>query len=75
MHQSPDPGWDTNERTRLRICLADLEADLAYFQARLEILGEPETANQLAQRKVFNLLHKSLGEMVLKGKRRMVEEG
>ncbi len=75
MQQSPDPGWDTNERTRLRIRLADLEADLAYFQARLEILGEPETPNQLAQRKLFKLLHKSLGEMVLKAKRRMVQEG
>ena len=47
---------------------------MAYFQARLEILGEPRTANQLAQRKIFKVLHKSLGEMILEIKRRMVDE-
>ena len=54
--------------------MASLEADVAYFQARLEIIGEPQTANQLAQRKAFKALHESLGGMILKSKRRIIEE-
>jgi hypothetical protein len=42
---------------RKRLHLARLEADVAYFQARLEMIGEPERTNQMAQYKVFTLLH------------------
>jgi hypothetical protein len=73
MKEPPDLTSNAIERTRQKIRLAILEADVAYFQARLEILGEPRTANQLAQRKVFNLLHKSLRDVILKSKRRMVD--
>ena len=36
--------------------MALLEADVAYFYARLELLGEPSTSNQTAQRKAFRQL-------------------
>ena len=75
MNEPRDLRSNAEERARRRVRLAHLEADVAYFQARLEILGEPGSANQLAQRKVFKLLHKSIGEKILQAKRRMIEEG
>ncbi|AGA89518.1 hypothetical protein Thimo_0679 [Thioflavicoccus mobilis 8321] len=51
----------TDERRHLRVRLARIEADLAYFQARLELIGEPTSANQRAQRKLFKLLHEQMG--------------
>jgi len=75
MKASSDLGSNADEHARRRARLAHMEADFAYFQARLEILGEPQSTNQLAQRKVFKLLHKSVGEKILLTKRRMIEEG
>ncbi len=72
MHNS-DSGPDSNERARRRVRLARLEADLAYFLARLEIIGDPESTNQMAQRKVFKLLHKTLAGRILKAKRQYSE--
>ena len=46
---------------------------MAYFQARLEIIGEPDSTNQMAQRKVFKLLHRSIAERVLRAKRQYVQ--
>jgi hypothetical protein len=63
-----------DDRLRLRILLARLESDLAYFQARLEIIGDPVTTNQRAQRKAFKLLHRTIGDRVLRLKRRLVED-
>jgi hypothetical protein len=60
---------DQLERKRRRVRLARLEADIAYFQARLEIIGEPTTANQLTQRKAFVLLLKTVSTKVAKVKR------
>ena len=68
MHNS-DSKSDSDERTRRRVWLARLEADLAYFLARLEIIGDPESTNQMAQRKVFKLLHKTMAGKILKAKR------
>lgn len=45
---------------------------MAYFQARLEVIGEPDSTNQIAQRKVFKLLHRALAERVLRAKHRYV---
>jgi hypothetical protein len=73
MTEPPASGRDADEHAQRKTLLARMEADMAYFQARLEILGEPVTANQQAQRKVFKLLHKSLGDRVLKAKRRMID--
>jgi len=65
---NPDTAPESTERTRNRARIARLEADMAYFQARLEIIGEPESTNQLAQRKAFKLLHRSIAERVLGAK-------
>jgi hypothetical protein len=65
-HTSPEE----DERRRDRLRLARLEADMAYFQARLEIIGEPGSTNQMAQRKVFKLLHRTVAEVVLRAKRK-----
>lgn len=70
---SSEPRGDRDERVRLRIRLARLESDLAYFQARLELIGDPATTNQRAQRKAFKLLHRTVGDRVLGLKRRLVE--
>lgn len=45
---------------RRKVELARMEADVAYFQARLELIGEPTTSNQTAQRKAFKLLYAKL---------------
>ncbi|HYN79272.1 MAG TPA: hypothetical protein VES73_15930 [Lamprocystis sp. (in: g-proteobacteria)] len=59
----------SDERKRRRVRLARLEADIAYFQARLEMIGEPGSTNQMAQRKVFKLLHKTTSAKILAAKR------
>ncbi|NEX22020.1 hypothetical protein G3480_17195 [Thiorhodococcus mannitoliphagus] len=64
---------DSDERKRHRIRLARLEADMAYFQARLELIGAPNSSNRAAQRKVFNLLHKTVASKILKLRRRFAE--
>ena len=53
-----------NEHGKLKVNLnpISLEADVAYFGARLEMVGKPETSYQMAQLKVFQSLEKSLGE-------------
>ena len=63
----------SDERRRRRVNLARLEADMAYFQARLEMIGEPGSTNQVAQRKVFKLLHKTTGGKILQAKREYSE--
>jgi len=55
-------------RRRRRTRVARLESDLAYFQARLEFIGEPGSANQRAQMKAFKLLHQQLGSKLLSAK-------
>jgi hypothetical protein len=47
-----------------------LEADIAYFEARLELLGEPSTSNQKAQVDTFRFLIQSLTRLLSKLKRR-----
>jgi len=71
---SSDTKMSMAERQRSRVRLASLEADAAYFQARLEILGEPVTANQLAQRRVFEVLRKGFEDLILKSKHRMLDK-
>ena len=71
---SPPTRLDESDlRTRRRVRLARLEADMAYFQARLEIIGEPDSTNQMAQRKVFRMLHKTLAGKILNAKRQYSE--
>jgi hypothetical protein len=66
---------ELGERKRHQIRVAQLEADMAYFEARLELIGEPKTANQLAQRKAFKLLLKTVSSKVSKIKEERPEAG
>ncbi|MES9833223.1 MAG: hypothetical protein ABW157_18555 [Candidatus Thiodiazotropha sp. LLP2] len=52
------------KRNKLRVNLnpISLEADLAYFGARLELVGDPETSYQAAQLKVYKALESALCE-------------
>ena len=53
-HQAP---WG-----RLRVTA--LEADLAYFQARIQLIGEPATINQKAQLATFRYLIHAVGRIL-----------
>lgn len=75
MNESRKMGPDGEEKKARRIHLARLEADVAYFQARLEMLGDPRTTNQQAQRKAFKLLCKTLGDAIVQIRRRMIRDG
>ena len=44
--------------------VSGLEADLAYFQARMEFIGKPRTINQKAQMETFRVLHKTTGRLL-----------
>lgn len=69
-----DPRRENVQRLReARIQLAKLEADVAYFQARLELIGEPTSSNRAAQRKLFTLLHKAIAKQILDTRRRHAE--
>ncbi len=50
------------ERQRTRV--AALEADMAYFEARLEMIGPATTRNERAQRRVFKTLFRATSAMV-----------
>ncbi|MCU7816608.1 MAG: fumarate hydratase [Candidatus Thiodiazotropha sp. (ex Rostrolucina anterorostrata)] len=51
-----------NNKLRVNLNPISLEADLAYFGARLELVGEPQTSYQLAQLKVYKALEVALHE-------------
>jgi hypothetical protein len=51
-----------NNKLRVNLNPISLEADLAYFGARLELVGEPETHYQAAQLKVYKAIEAALEE-------------
>ncbi len=51
-----------NSRLRVNLNPISLEADVAYFGARLELVGEPHTRYQAAQLKVYKALEEALGD-------------
>jgi hypothetical protein len=53
------------ERARRRLRVAKSQADIAYFQARLTLLGEPRTLNQVAQQRTFKRLLKAVGRRMV----------
>lgn len=59
---------------RQRIRLARMESDLAYFQARLELIGEPKTSNENAQHKLFQMLCRTFGHHIVRAKRELSEK-
>ncbi len=60
----------TVEKRWDRLTITGLEADLAYFQARLELIGKPTTINQSAQLATFQLLISALNENLERLKRK-----
>lgn len=59
-----------NNRLRVNMNPISLEADVAYFSARLELVGEPHTRYQLAQLKVYKALEAALGDNLKRLKKR-----
>lgn len=60
-----------SNKKRLILDMAELEADLAYCDTRLTMIGtEPESSYQGAQQKTFRLLEKQLKQQLVKLKRR-----
>lgn len=53
------------ERKRHRLQMVRLQADIAYFEARLEMIGEPATLHQATQRFVFERLRHDLLKQIL----------
>lgn len=53
-----------DQRSWVCLHLPSLEADLAYFEARLILIGKPETQYQHAQQKIYETLEKSMREMI-----------
>jgi len=51
-----------NSRLRVNLNPISLEADVAYFGARLELVGQPHTSYQVAQLKVYKALEEALVE-------------
>jgi hypothetical protein len=64
LNLSLDTPQPMSAETRRRVELARLEADVAYFCARLELVGQPVSSNQAAQRKAFWHLYKQLSSRV-----------
>ena len=76
LSESQAPAADVRPiELRQRIQLAHMESDLAYFQARMEIIGEPKTSNESAQYKLFQLLCRTLGNEIVQVKREMAQKG
>ena len=44
------------------LSISSLEADVAYFEARVVLVGEPETLYQVAQLKTYRELEKAMIE-------------
>lgn len=58
-------------KKRLMLDMSELEADLAYCDTRLTMIGpDPESSYQIAQLKTFRLLEKQLRQQLVKLKRR-----
>jgi hypothetical protein len=60
-----DPAETREARARRRVRIAQTQADLAYFHARLTLIGKPATLNQTAQERTFRTLHKAVGQKLL----------
>ena len=53
-----------------RLSVSELEADLAYFRARMQLIGEPTSINEKAQLETFRLLNQSVSAILQRLKRR-----
>jgi hypothetical protein len=62
---SPDLLETPEARARRRRRIAEARADLAYFEARIALIGDPASPNQQAQLRAFKTLHKVIGQRLL----------
>lgn len=61
---------DQKDSSQLTLLLSELEADVAYFDARLTLLGnDPETPYQKAQFKAYKIMERYLKKRLLEQKR------
>jgi hypothetical protein len=60
---------EENDKLHVNLNPIALEADLAYFGARMELVGTPKTCYQEAQLKVYRVLARSLEETLLRLRR------
>ncbi len=58
-----------DDRRAARIRLAKLEADIAYFQTRLQLIGELNSTYRLAQHKAFKILLQVAARQVFAARR------
>lgn len=65
---------EDSSRLRVNLNPISLEADVAYFGARLELVGEPHTRYQAAQLKVYKALEEALGDNLRRLKKKEVKE-
>jgi hypothetical protein len=65
---------EDSSRLRVNLNPISLEADVAYFGARLELVGEPHTHYQAAQLKVYKALEEALGDNLRRLKKKEVKE-
>lgn len=67
--QINEPAGAREEIVQRRLVMIQLQSDLAYFQARLGLIGEPKTTHQEAQRRTFKLLHQAVGQQMIKARK------
>jgi len=63
-----------DKKRAMRADISDIEADVAYFDARISLIGQdPDTPYQKAQLKTYRILEKLLAEALAKKKRALRE--
>jgi hypothetical protein len=75
--RSATPGRHDDDASPLArwkaLSVTGLEADLAYFQARLELIGQPATCNQKAQVETFRFLSQAMESILARLHRKPTE--
>lgn len=66
---------EANRQGYLRLRVSVLEADVAYFQARLELLGEPKSTHQAAQYRAYRTMEELLRRFLRRIKRKTASSG
>lgn len=74
MTGSPNADLEQQALMNFKVRIAQLEADLAYFQARIELIGKPRTVNQAAAQRVFKQLHKAIGAALVTSRKRLLDD-
>ncbi len=69
------PEEETKRQGYLRLRVSVLEADVAYFQARLELLGEPKSLHQIAQYRAYRTMEELLRRFLRRIKRKTGPSG